>query len=246
MLAAVHFGPPYSDLMAALAIAIMLWEWACLSNHGQLDIAGYGTILAGLIAVGVAALGSFDLAAWVLAVGVMASLVLSMNGPRERSLWLAFGVCYLGAACLAFQWLRQDSESGRNVIYWLLALVWATDTAAYFAGRTIGGPKLAPVISPNKTWSGLAGGMAGAAIIGYLAALLLGFAAPFLIGVASGALAAVAQGGDLLESGFKRRHDAKDSSGLIPGHGGLLDRVDGVLAVVLIVAGIFWVRGGQL
>jgi len=232
--------------MVALAIAIMLWEWARLSNQGRLDIAGYGAIVTGLIAVGIAALGSFDLAAWVLAVGVMAALVLSMSGPRQRSLWLAFGVCYLGAACLAFQWLRQDSEAGRNVIYWLLALVWATDTAAYFAGRAIGGPKLAPAISPKKTWSGLVGGMVGAAIVGYLAALLLDFSAPLLIAFASAALAVVAQGGDLLESGFKRRHGAKDSSGLIPGHGGLLDRVDGVLAVVLIVAGIFWVRGGQL
>lgn len=245
VLAAVHFGPPYSDLLVALAIAIMLWEWAHVSNQGRLDTAGYSAIAVGLGAVGLSALGTYDLAAWLLAVGTMAVLVLTMRGPRQRSLWLAAGVCYLGVACLSLQWLRQDSEAGRNLVYWLLALVWATDTAAYFAGRTIGGPKLAPAISPNKTWSGLLGGMLGAALAGFLAALLLDLYAPLPLAFASAALAVVAQAGDLLESGFKRSHGVKDSSSLIPGHGGLLDRVDGILSVVIIVAGLFWVRGGQ-
>jgi phosphatidate cytidylyltransferase len=117
------------------------------------------------------------------------------------------------------------------LVYWVMVITWSTDICAYFAGRSIGGPKLAPRISPNKTWAGLIGGMAGAAVFGYIVAHLLELGAPFLyIGAAMGA---ISQGGDLYESWIKRRAGVKDSGTILPGHGGVLDRLDGLLPVVL-------------
>ena len=131
---------------------------------------------------------------------------------------------------------------GRDLVFWLLAVVWATDIGAYFAGRGIGGAKLAPAISPNKTWAGLIGGALAAALVGIIAARLLGSGAiPLAVG--GMALAVVAQGGDLLESWCKRRFGVKDSSHVIPGHGGILDRVDGLLAVFPAAFLYFWVVG---
>jgi phosphatidate cytidylyltransferase len=134
-----------------------------------------------------------------------------------------------------------------------LALVWATDTAAYIAGRGIGGPRLAPRISPNKTWAGLAGGVVGAALVGLVASLLRD--APADVGLPgemwrlvalSGVLALVEQAGDLVESAVKRHFGVKDSGNLIPGHGGVLDRVDGLIAVSLAVAGLSALAGRSI
>jgi len=119
----------------------------------------------------------------------------------------------------------------------------ATDIGAYLVGRSLGGPKLAPAISPGKTWSGLAGGVGAAAMAGLIAALLRGQGDLGALTGASMILALVAQVGDLFESSLKRRFGAKDSSELIPGHGGVLDRVDGILAAVLALGGALWLTG---
>jgi phosphatidate cytidylyltransferase len=128
--------------------------------------------------------------------------------------------------------------SGRNTLLWLFAVVWASDSAAYLVGKTLGGPLLAARLSPGKTWSGAFGGLAGAALVGAATEKLLGI--PLLSAVlwASVVLSVVAQAGDLLESLAKRRFGVKDTSGLIPGHGGFLDRLDALLAVLLVVAGV--------
>lgn len=122
-------------------------------------------------------------------------------------------------------------------------MVWATDTGGYVAGRTLGGPKLAPTVSPNKTWSGLAGAMLAAGVVGAVIASFWPGWNALTIGLASLGLALVGQAGDLFESRLKRRFGAKDSSHLIPGHGGLLDRVDGVLSVGLVVSLVIWWTG---
>jgi phosphatidate cytidylyltransferase len=142
---------------------------------------------------------------------------------------------------LALVLLRTDNVWGVHAIMWLMLVVWATDTFAYFAGRIIGGPKLAPVLSPKKTWAGLLGGMAGAALVSaiYAAYFLPSWAA--LAGVAA-ALAVVAQLGDIFESALKRRFNMKDSGNLIPGHGGILDRVDGLVVAGVVAAIIGFVR----
>jgi phosphatidate cytidylyltransferase len=146
----------------------------------------------------------------------------------SRRLSLGWGMLYVGIpsfALLVIEWARFD------LVFWLMLVTWATDIFAYFAGRSIGGPKLAPKISPNKTWAGLIGGMAGAALVGAGAAWLLSIGEPFFwLGAPMGLLA---QLGDLYESRVKRKLGVKDSGALLPGHGGVLDRLDGLLPVVL-------------
>jgi phosphatidate cytidylyltransferase len=141
----------------------------------------------------------------------------------------ALGVPYVGLTAIALIWLRADAAGFSRVLV-LLLIVWATDIAAYLAGRLIGGPKLAPAISPGKTWSGAAGGLVGALVVGFVAS-------PGVWGLATAAvLSVVSQIGDLMESWIKRRYGVKDSGKLIPGHGGLLDRLDGVLTAAPVAA----------
>jgi phosphatidate cytidylyltransferase len=153
----------------------------------------------------------------------------------------ALGVGYIGTAAIGILFLR-DQPLGFALALWALAIVWATDIGAFFVGRAIGGPKLAPTISPKKTWAGLIGGMVAAAIIGGVIAQIghLPTRALWLAPI----LAVVAQVGDLIESGMKRRVGTKDSGRILPGHGGLLDRIDGMLPVAILVAAL--VANGNL
>ncbi len=150
-----------------------------------------------------------------------------------RLLWAAGGIVYIGFATANLVALREISEM--YLVLTVIGIVIATDTGAYFAGRTFGGPKIAPKISPSKTWSGLAGGMLAAAI---LASAVGSHFEAFAIWqpLVGAGLAVVAQAGDFFESWMKRRAGVKDSGSLIPGHGGLLDRADGLLAVLFAVA----------
>lgn len=148
--------------------------------------------------------------------------------------WMAGGLLYAGLPAIALIWLRAQPQ-GLGLVLWVLTLVWATDIFAYFAGRAIGGPKIAPKISPKKTWAGLIGGVIGAMVIGGGIGDYVGFPAP-LFATLSGGLAVVAQAGDFFESWLKRRVGVKDSGTLLPGHGGIMDRVDGLVPVAVIVA----------
>jgi len=165
------------------------------------------------------------------------------GAAHRRWLWLAAGAVYIAVPCIAIIWLRSDAAVGRQAILWLFAVVWATYIGSYFAGRGIGGPKLAPRISPAKTWAGLLGGMVCAALVGAATALLLDLSRAVPLIVISGLLAVVAQAGDLLESMVKRRFGVKDSGHLIPGHGGVLDRLDGLLTAAPAVAALTLVTG---
>ena len=152
---------------------------------------------------------------------------------------LALALLAAGVA-LAAVWLRADSGAGRLAVLWLFAVIWATDTGAYFTGRTLGGPKLAPRLSPGKTWAGVAGGMAAACLAGLAAATVADFGPVWALVLASAVLSLVGQGGDLAISGMKRHFDAKDSGHIIPGHGGVLDRLDSTVASVLLLAALLF------
>jgi phosphatidate cytidylyltransferase len=154
----------------------------------------------------------------------------------RSSLWMLLGLVYVILPCAALIWLRQTPEIGRHIVFWLFCAVWATDTGAYFAGRTIGGPKLIPRISPNKTWAGLLGGMVAAGIAGGLVASLDPAMPALMLAALAALVAVVAQAGDFTESAVKRYFGAKDSSQLIPGHGGVLDRLDGLLFAAPFIA----------
>ena len=169
------------------------------------------------------------------------ALVLAWEWNRlchGRPAWLALGLVYIGLPCWALLYLRALPTGGRETILWLLALVWAADTAAFAVGRLVGGPKLSPVISPKKTWSGLIGGIAAAGLIGVVSAILLEKNNILYFFVISAAIGGVSQAGDLAESWVKRHFGVKDTSALIPGHGGLFDRVDGLLPAAVVVAGL--------
>ena len=146
--------------------------------------------------------------------------------------WWITGVLYALIPAVALLWLRELDRG--QIVLWTFVVTWATDIFAYLAGRSFGGPKLLPSVSPNKTWSGLAGGVIGAAIAGGFVANAFGLPRVFL--VAAPAFAIAAQAGDLWESSLKRRAGVKDASGLLPGHGGVMDRLDGLVPVAVLTA----------
>lgn len=231
VLLAAYFGTPLFELMIALAAGVLAWEWFTLCGYGLPRVIGYmqGVVLLSAVA----AVVGFGLWQAIVALVVGTAIVLLVS---RGELWMSAGTIYLGLPCVALIWLRNDIPAGRDLVCWLIIVVWAADTGAYIAGRLIGGPRLAPGISPNKTWAGLAGGL------GLAAATSAGFAGAsgqtqvFSPAALGAVLGLTAQIGDLVESWVKRRFGVKDTSGLIPGHGGLLDRVDGLLIVVLVVA----------
>lgn len=198
-------------------------------------------------------------ASWVTLGAIPAFLVLAgysvlgglIAGPRSRDrLIFALGIAVAGLFFVALIWLRGDEPPGRASLFWLFAVVWATDVGAYAVGRALGGAKLAPGISPNKTWSGAVGGLllgvGGGVLLGWLAAVFgwvpsmphLGL----LIGLGA-LISAVSQAGDLVESMLKRAAGKKDSGTLIPGHGGVLDRLDGFIPAAIILVLISLVAG---
>jgi phosphatidate cytidylyltransferase len=157
---------------------------------------------------------------------------LTPRRPFARTL----GLIYVIGALIALLWLRHQPVLGRETVLWLVICVWATDIAGYFTGSVVGGAKLAPRISPGKTWSGLVGAMMAAAVASAGFGALVGEGRLLMLAVVGAGLAVVSQIGDLLESHAKRRASVKDSGRLIPGHGGLLDRLDGFIAVLVAVA----------
>ena len=259
VLAATYMGYPYFNLLIAIAVAAMAWEWRCMTQRGQFGYQGV-ILVAGLLGCIVAASIGAPIHAFLL-VGLVAITFIAINATSRLTvetpstsdivnsrgaLWMAAGAFYIGIPSVSLIWIRTDWDNGLLVVVWLLVLVWAADSGAYVAGRLIGGPKMAPKISPNKTWAGLGGCAVAAALSGVVVAHfagLDGFLKPLLI---SALIGVISQGGDLVESGVKRHFKVKDSSNLIPGHGGVLDRVDALLAAVSAAALISLVSKGAL
>jgi phosphatidate cytidylyltransferase len=231
-LLAAWLGGLFLSLVVAVAAAGMGWEWTRLCRGGRSERSDWLVMALIIASVVTVALGG---AAIGVGIAIVASILAAMLN-RDSAALAAGGVLWISLPCVALLWLAADPGIGRPTVLWILALVWATDIGAFAVGRALGGPRLAPRFSPNKTWSGLAGGVVCAGAAGAVTALLLGSSAIAAVVLLSGALAVVAQAGDLVESIAKRRFGVKDSSGLIPGHGGLLDRLDGMLAVVPAVA----------
>lgn len=236
-LAAIWFGAaPFIALVGLGAVGLGA-EWVALCRETWRHPAGWLVMVSLGLAVAVA--GGVS-AANGLAIAIAgAALVLIL---RRRRPWLGGGVLYIALATIALVWLRADPAAGRGNLLFLMLTVWASDVGAYLAGRLIGGAKLAPLISPGKTWSGAAGGLAAAIAVGAGAARLGGGAA-LHAGLIAALLGIIAQGGDLFESFLKRRFGVKDSGHLIPGHGGLLDRLDGVLTAAPMAAALALILG---
>jgi len=224
--------------LVSLLSVLMMVEWATMAQASRWQI-GLAALLAG--GVMIAALSfthSAELAVYqdrliaqTADLAGLGAILLAVITFRAR---LGAGLLYAVIPAIALIILREQPGQGLMLALWTLVIVWATDIGAYFAGRAIGGPKLAPRLSPNKTWAGLLGGMAAALIIG--AAVAWAGRLPPACWVAGAPLAVAAQMGDLFESWLKRRSGVKDSGKLLPGHGGVLDRLDGLVPVAVLVA----------
>lgn len=247
-LVAVYFGPPVFDLVIALVALAMAFEWDRMCGGGLAQAgrdAASWTLVAAVAVTAALALGGFHgAAAWSAPAGFAALYAVARGLGRKAPVLQASGAFYIGLPLVALLWLRQAPDYGMATIFWLLAVVWASDTAALLAGRAIGGPKLAPSISPNKTWAGAIGGILAALAVSLAAAIWQGTAALWPL-VAAGAVLAIAeQAGDLLESRIKRHLHVKDSGAAIPGHGGIFDRVDGLLVAAPALAAAYLIAGG--
>lgn len=253
--AAIYIGGwPFRLLVAAVA-AIMLLEWGDMHKVGRVwTYLAMALLAGGLLAVawrlfppdqidyieGIGAAIDADSFRPALSGAAAIAGLAVLAGLVSRRLSLAWGLVYVGIPAfglIVLEWARFD------IVFWLMLVTWSSDIFAYVAGRAIGGPKLAPAISPNKTWAGLIGGMAGAAVVGAVAAYAFDLGPVFLL--AGAPMGLIAQLGDLYESRVKRRAGVKDSGTLLPAHGGVLDRLDGLLPVIVATLALLMVSLGS-
>ena len=239
--ASVWAGMPVFHIVVVAVVSLAAWEWRRLCGPFSAG-ASVVLFLAAPAGIAIGALASPWLGVIVVAAAALLAYALGHGGQNPR--WAGLGVIYLGLPATAMTVLRMTPE-GLYQVLWLLVVVWAADTGAYVAGRSIGGPKLAPTLSPNKTQAGLLGGIAVAAAIGAAMGWSIAATPSILPLVAAALVALVAQGGDLFESAVKRRFGVKDAGRLIPGHGGVLDRIDGLLGAAPALALIVWLAGGE-
>lgn len=239
----IWLGGVWFELFMAFLGLLMAHEWTNIVHQRsstQFALHAAAVLCAALLPREIGPLATLGIIFGITAIG----LVANAYRDRDKTIFACLGIPYVALPVLALVLLRSNNISGVHAIMWVMLVVWATDSFAYFAGRIIGGPKLAPVLSPKKTWAGLLGGMAGAAVVSGIYAV---FWLPGWVGLAlvAAALAVVAQLGDIFESALKRRYDVKDSGYLIPGHGGILDRVDGLVAVGVVAAIIGFARNSS-
>jgi phosphatidate cytidylyltransferase len=226
--ACLIYGQDPFWILLATATLVMMAEWASLirAERWQMWLAFVGLVLS--LSFEQPHVDASTPLSWY-ALGLSTLCV----GAITRNVRLAAGMLYAGLPVLSLFYLHEQYD-GIDLSFWTLAVVWATDIGAYFSGRAIGGPKLAPRWSPNKTWAGLIGGMISATLVGF--GLLTVLHVQARLAAFGGLLAVAAQAGDLFESMMKRRAGVKDSGWLLPGHGGVMDRLDGVVPVACIVA----------
>jgi phosphatidate cytidylyltransferase len=238
-LAATLFSPCSFLVLVMVGGWIVAWEWGRLTRGNGFDGTAFVATVSVAAIVVFVALGRPDYALLILAAA--AAAIGATTYASGGAAWSVGGLIYAALPAAALVWLRSDPSLGLIAILYLFAVAWTTDTASYAAGRLIGGPRLAPRISPNKTWSGFVVGALVPALVGVAFAVALKSSSAAWLTLVSVALALACQLGDLMESWVKRRFGAKDMSQLIPGHGGLLDRIDGLL-VAAVLAGVIALR----
>lgn len=247
-LAAVYVGAPYFETLLTVAALVMTWEWDRLCGGGRFAGSGYVLALFMLLTMIAETSGHHEVGLVIVVVGAFAVYAAARAGHRAEPAWSALGAIAIGLPCATLVWMRYDPVIGLTGVFWLIGAVWVTDVSGYVFGRMIGGPRLAPAISPGKTWAGLIGAVVMTALWSLGWTLWAKIDEPLLVVAVLGGIAAVvAQCGDLAVSIVKRRFGAKDASNVIPGHGGMLDRFDGMIAaapaasvlVLLKTGGIF-------
>jgi len=244
-IAAAYFGGVAFTAFWSVAALAVLWEWdtlVCTQDRNAVLATGAITLVGSALLL---TLGRSGIAIMIVVLGCFAVAALA---SRQLRVWCAGGLLYAAAILIAPVLLRRDVSAEANyafaAILFVFAIVWLTDITAYFVGRAIGGPKLMPGVSPNKTWSGALGGTAAAVLGGVVVAKQFGVEGLLSVAVVALVLSVASQVGDLAESAIKRRFNAKDASQLIPGHGGLMDRLDGFVAAAGAGALIGLAHGG--
>jgi phosphatidate cytidylyltransferase len=249
VLAATWFGGIAFSILSAVIGLLIYYEWSTITRLASEQPLANTVGWIGQAAIAVAVV-SGTVAYSIILLALFLAIAIGFVAIRGVSRWFPAGIVYAGLTGIALSAIRGGDTSGLHAMLFVFAVVWATDILAYFIGRAIGGPKLAPRISPGKTWSGAIGGAVCAVIAGSLVAY-----AAFPDSIVRAALVAFvlsvgSQSGDLFESFIKRRFGVKDSSHLIPGHGGVMDRVDGLIFAcfaAFLLAGVFsLIKGGEM
>jgi phosphatidate cytidylyltransferase len=214
-------------LLVVVVTVLLSWEWGRLIHGREGDmVIGVHAAAAGGAAV-LAAFGKVGLGILLLPIGAILATLLTLG---RNSVFSALGVFYVGLPAVSLIWLRSDPQLGLLAVIFVIVVIVTTDTAGFFTGRLMGGPKLWPRVSPNKTWAGMVGALAASSIVAGLFWFVVPESSAVRLAAIGAILSFVAQAGDLAESTIKRRFGAKDASSLIPGHGGVMDRVDGLVA----------------
>lgn len=229
-------------LFCAAMSLVIFYEWQKMVSVTPFD-APEAILSVGFLILVVGALFGFFW--WALVAFLLVGLILELitkGEERSEVMWIGFGALYCAIPVFALPMVRETG--GIALLMLLFFAVWGTDVGAYFAGKQFGGPKLLPSVSPKKTWSGAIGGTVTAVILAYIVASMSPSLTVWPALVLAFVLSVISQKGDLFESWVKRIHDVKDSSNLIPGHGGVLDRVDGLVAAALALA--LWLSLGSI
>ncbi len=244
-IAAVWAGGWAFASLTALVGVLMAWEWSRMAFRPQ-NVMLYSALISGAVVVSALAGHIGLLPIYILSALVFwaAAVMLALHHRDGGVRWAVLGVPYVCLPVFALIALRADPVYGLGSVIWLLVVIWSTDTAAFFAGRSIGGPKLAPRFSPKKTWSGAIAGVLAAAVAGAVFAVLTALPGWLVLAGVSAFVSVVGQVGDLIESAFKRRFGVKDSSNLIPGHGGFLDRLDSLVTASVATLAIGLIHSG--
>lgn len=215
-------------VLVLLVGLVMSWEWGrIVRSRDGMDLTFYVHALTILLIVCASAIGQYWVAIGIMLAGALALFAMNANEETGASV---LGAIYVGAPATALILLRNSEPFGLVAVLFVFSIVWAADIAAFLGGRSIGGAKLYPSISPNKTWAGLICGVIAALLVGVVFWMFLETSPLWYVLLCAGGLGGVAQVGDLAESALKRLFRVKDASGLIPGHGGFMDRMDGIVA----------------
>lgn len=239
-LGAAYLGGLAAGIVTALFAVLVLSEWANITGRSKARTIPFAAAIAASIII--ASIGTTTVAV------VVAGVTILVAAAFERGIWLPAGVAYAAVLGISLIAIRVAPEYGFEALIFVLAVVWASDSGAFFAGRSIGGPKLWPRISPKKTWAGAVGGLFAAVAAGLLVAQLTGSPVTPALAAVAVVLSIFCQLGDLFESWLKRHFGAKDSGNIIPGHGGVMDRVDGLIfaAAAAVVIGVSHGGVGEL
>ena len=239
LLSSLYFGSPYAEILMLVIAAILSKEWCRLVGLNSLIAAVvFGTIIVGAMLACVYS-GYWAQISLVIVVLAVTAYFFGISMERQSLRWLAIGLPYIYFPIMSILWVLYSMDAGDVVVISMFALIATNDTCAYFSGKTFQGPKLAPSISPGKTWSGVAGGLIGVCLLGFTVAYYLDLA-PLLMAALACCVGVLANLGDLFESGIKRHFGVKDTGTIIPGHGGVLDRLDSVMMTAPIVMLLLW------